>query len=220
MAIPKFQEDMDIISKLGEYPGADDGLSTSAFKAKFDEGSNKIKKFLNEILIPELDLIVDVRALINGILDSTLTMSDKAANAKVTGDALNRKLNKSGDTMSGILNMSGKRISSLGTPLAATDAASKEYCDAKHNKFSITVPASGWSGSAAPYTQVIAVSGILASDNPHYGIAYSGNHSDKVAQKEAFSFIDDLDTADGSVTMTCFDGKPNVDLTIQMEVNR
>ena len=32
--------------------------------------------------------------------------------------------------------------------------------------------------------------------------------------------VDDLDTADGSVTFTCFEDKPGVNIPIQMEVNR
>ena len=32
--------------------------------------------------------------------------------------------------------------------------------------------------------------------------------------------VDDLDSAAGSVTFTCFEDKPGIDLTIQLEVNR
>ena len=101
---------------------------------------------------------------------------------------------------------------------AETNAKSyaKDYADGLHKIFAVTVPASGWSASA-PYTQTIAVEGILATDTPHWGVVYS---DDALAEKEAFSVVDDLDTAAGSVTFTCFEEKPGVDLTIQMEVNR
>ena len=76
--------------------------------------------------------------------------------------------------------------------------------------------ASGWSDTA-PYTQSVAVDGILATDCPHYGVVYTDAYA---AEKEAFALVDDLETAGGRVTFTCFDEKPKVDLNIQMEVNR
>ena len=89
MAIEKLSADLDIISKLGDYPLADDGLEPDQFKAKFDEAGKIIKQYINEVLIPSLDELVDVDALLKGILDTTLTKADKAANAKATGTALN-----------------------------------------------------------------------------------------------------------------------------------
>lgn len=89
MAIEKLSSDLNIISKLGDYPLADDGLEPDRFKAKFDEAGKIIKQYINEVLIPSLDELVDVDALLRGILDTTLTKADKAANAKATGTALN-----------------------------------------------------------------------------------------------------------------------------------
>lgn len=89
MAIEKLSADLNIISKLGDYPLADDGLEPDQFKAKFDEAGKIIKQYINELLIPSLDELVDVDALLKGILDTTLTKADKAANAKATGTALN-----------------------------------------------------------------------------------------------------------------------------------
>lgn len=89
MAIEKLSADLNIISKLGDYPLADDGLEPDQFKAKFDEAGKLIKQYINEVLIPSLDELVDVDALLKGILDTTLTKADKAANAKATGTALN-----------------------------------------------------------------------------------------------------------------------------------
>ena len=95
----------------------------------------------------------------------------------------------------------------------------KIYADNLHIIIIVEVPASAWSGSA-PYKQTIAVDSILSSDTPHYGVVYSNDTEMALAQKEAFALVDDLDTADGSVTFTCFEEKPEVDLTIHMEVNR
>jgi hypothetical protein len=92
MAIPQFEVDMDIIAKLGEYPGSDDGLTPAGFKAKFDLAGKFIKQYINTILLPELNNIVDVQALLDNILDETLTKADKAAPAKYVGDVI-RSLN-------------------------------------------------------------------------------------------------------------------------------
>ena len=99
---------------------------------------------------------------------------------------------------------------------AQIENAGKAYVDNKHMTAQITLNASKWS-TTAPYTQTVQVSGIISTDRPHYGVIYSSNQE---AEKEAFSLVDDLDTANGSVTFTCFADKPSVNLTIQMEVNR
>lgn len=95
----------------------------------------------------------------------------------------------------------------------------KDYADSKRLFTVVQVTASGWS-SSAPYTQRIAVEGILTTDNPHYSVVYSDDLQTKLAQKEAFAMVDDLDTEDGFVTLTCFEEKPEVSISIQMEVNR
>lgn len=92
----------------------------------------------------------------------------------------------------------------------------KGYTDSKHINAQVTLYASQWS-STAPYTQTVNVTGILSTDRPHYGVIYSSN---KEAEKESFAMVDDLDTANGSVTFSCFTDKPTVNLTIQLEVNR
>lgn len=95
----------------------------------------------------------------------------------------------------------------------------KDYADSLHFLKSAALPASGWP-EAAPYTQTVAVEGILETDTPHWSVVYSADTTTALAEKEAFAMVDDLDTANGSVTFTCFEDKPSVDLTVQMEVNR
>lgn len=223
MAIPRMEEDVEIISKLGDVPGSDDGLSPNQLKNKFDLAAIRIKSFVNDTLLPELDKLVDVNALVNSIIDKTLTISDKAADAKVTGDELKKKLDTAGGTMTGAIDMGGKKVTNLATPEADSDAANKSfvtaYADGKRLHGTVTLTASGWS-AAAPYTQTVSVAGILATDRPHYGVVYAAGLETALAQKEAFALVDDLDTAAGSVTFTCFEDKPEVDLIIQLEVNR
>ena len=223
MAIPKLETDVQIVSKIPDYPGSEGGLSPAEFKAKFDEAPQIIKDFIKNVLIGELNNLVDVQALLNNVLDSTLTLPNKAANAKVTGDELKKKLNLSGGTMTGPVNMGGNKITSMANPSDATDAVNKkfleDYVDDKRKMFTINLPVSGWTGEG-PFTQTVTLEGILASDMPHYGVVYAAEQQTRLQQKEAFSLVDQLETADGSVCVTCFEEKPEADLTLQLEVNR
>ena len=140
-----------------------------------------------------------------------------------------------GGTMTGTLDMNENILKGIPTPTEKDHAVNKEYADFKAanalkdaKKYSdekrlepsAVLTAAGWTGDTAPYTQTVAVEGILATDEPHYAVVYSEELDNKLNQKEAFSLIDDLETADGSITFTCLEEKPEIDLTIQMEVNR
>ena len=131
-----------------------------------------------------------------------------------------KALPKTGGAMTGAIAMGGSRVTGLGEPEDSGDGATKGYVDGKHFLATVSLQAAGWSGDAAPYTQTVAVPGMLETDTPHYGVVYSGTAEEKASRKEGFSLVDDLDTAAGSVTFTCFEEKPEVDLTVQLEVNR
>ena len=55
MALSKFEKDMAIISALDDEPNDVGGLTAAELKAKFDEGGQAIKQFLNETLTPQID---------------------------------------------------------------------------------------------------------------------------------------------------------------------
>lgn len=147
-------------------------------------------------------------------VDDTLTIPGMAADAAAVGVRLANVAVKFDG------NMEGQRVRNVGAPLADNDAATKAYADRLHMHFSVDLSASKWSGSAAPYTQKVYVDGVSASDHPHYGVVYSDNLTTKLAEKEAFTLVDDLDTADGTVTFSCFTEKPKTNLTILLEINR
>lgn len=324
MALKKLLADVSIISKLSTNPGLDDGLSEEQLKAKFDEAANIIKDYINNYLVLEIEKTVDVESLLANILDVTLSKSDKAANAKATGDAIrdlrafidrsitlgNYVLPGDGEFSASItgdttirvnggfgviqanpfslhvggyeditiqpgtygLNradlicvrcesdgngghafslraITGENTSAVDPPDPAYAAGDINSTDEEHDfplyrivlngydivkikklfrvgnnnmisSVTVTIPLDAWIGESAPFTQTIEVEGILETDNPHYGVVLSGTQEQKLAQKEAFGYIDELKTADGIITFNCLEGKPDVDLTVQIECNR
>lgn len=55
MSIPVYSTDTNVIQKLDDRPNDTGGLSASALKAKFDEGSGDIKTYINDVLLPFLE---------------------------------------------------------------------------------------------------------------------------------------------------------------------
>lgn len=85
--------------------------------------------------------------------------------------------------------------------------------------YTVSLPASGWAGNG-PYTQAVSVAGILADDRPIFGPVYSGTNDEKIEQSIMAGFVSSCETAAGSVTFTALLAKPEVDLTMQLEVIR
>ena len=55
MAFTKLTKDMDIIQKLDDEPNDAGGLTAAQLKAKFDEGNNAVKEWINNTFIPEAE---------------------------------------------------------------------------------------------------------------------------------------------------------------------
>ncbi len=106
--------------------------------------------------------------------------------------------------------------------LAAAEKAlddSKTYTDGKHLVLNATL-ATGWAGTSEPYTQVVTIAEILATDHPHVTPVYSTNLETALLEKEAWAMVSDAQTANGSITFSCFEDKPDTAIPIQIEVNR
>lgn len=84
---------------------------------------------------------------------------------------------------------------------------------------SVSVPTSGWTG-AGPYTQTVAVAGLLATDTPLVDISLSGTTAIALTQAEAYGYISKIVTGTDAITLTCLENKPEVDLTITLKVVR
>ena len=82
----------------------------------------------------------------------------------------------------------------------------------------VSLPASGWTGSVAPYSQTADVAGILATDTPVLIKMLTGTETEAAvkAYNKAFGLIFAGETADGSVTFSAYK-KPAVDLTVGLK---
>lgn len=234
--LPQFSEDMDIIQKLGDTPGTDNNLDWKQMQAKFDEAGNLLKTYLNTI-IPLLNaafsnegsvitggtLIGDLDINGNRLFGIGAPTADSDAASKEYVDsavegAQKASLPKAGGTMTGDISMGGNAVKELKAPVAGTDAATKDYVDGKRAAYTATLGTS-WTGSG-PYTQTVAVAGILATDMPHIMPVYDAANATAIAQKEAWSCVSKAEAAAGGIKFTCFEDKPGAEIPLQIEVVR
>lgn len=155
----------------------------------------------------------------DGISIDTTTMQEQFAEFLALIESELEELNagteallKSGGTMKGELNVL--------PPTEDDNAVNKAYVDAKHAEGTLSLPASGWAGSSAPYTQTLSVSWVRATDNPHITPVYSSTLATAQAQQEAWSVVSNAVAYEGEITFTCFEDKPGTNIPIQLEVNR
>lgn len=85
--------------------------------------------------------------------------------------------------------------------------------------FTATLLSSGWS-SSAPYIQTVSVSGILSTDTPIADVVLDVVTSTAMTQISAWMCVSNIETSDGSITATCFETKPEIDIPIQLKVVR
>ncbi|MEA4805072.1 hypothetical protein [Acetobacterium wieringae] len=74
-----------------------------------------------------------------------------------------------------------------------------------------------WTGSTAPYTQTIAVTGVTANDKPIISPVYSATLATALLEKEAWGMVGKIETGAGNITVTCFEDKPVTAVNIQIK---
>ncbi len=102
------------------------------------------------------------------------------------------------------------------TKLAGIESEANKTVVALYNT---TLSSSGWS-SSVPYTQTVSIQGILATDVPVVDVVLSSTTSTAKSQLEAWSCVSKIETAAGSITATCLEELPAIDIPIQLKVVR
>ena len=82
--------------------------------------------------------------------------------------------------------------------------------------YNITLLASGWSGSSAPYTQTVSVSGILSTDKAFADVIFDVVPQTALDQSRQWAFVSQMTTSNGSITAKCLEYKPEINLPISV----
>ena len=84
--------------------------------------------------------------------------------------------------------------------------------------YTAVLPVSGWAGIAsAGYTQTVSCEGMTADVvTLPPAIQPTGVRETDIAQREALGYISMVETLEGQVTVTCWEDKPTVDLTVYL----
>ena len=164
-------------------------------------------------LVPETGQVIQQGTALNA---ENLNKIEDALEAHET--ELGDRLEKAGGTMTGSIRMSGNAVQGLKEPVSSADAATKAYVDGKRKQFSAAL-ATAWEG-AGPFTQTVAVKGILETDMPHVVPVYGDDSDTAASRQEGWSCVSAGKAVPDGILFTCFDSKPDAEIPIQIEVMR
>ena len=132
---------------------------------QIDEAIAKTKNAITVSNGGELDM---AESLGDGpyVIEFTEETSSGGSGGMTEEEADARYLKLAGGTLTGAVDMGGNAVTNLPAPVNDGDAARKADVEAGKPKATlVSLPAAGWSGSAAPYTQNVTVSGISANES-------------------------------------------------------
>lgn len=136
-------------------------------------------------------------------------------------------LESTGGDVTGEIRMNGQPISGLNEPTKATQAANKGYVDRSIDDailyistaaVTLSLPASGWAGDSAPYTQTVTMNGLPDLRRVMVYPAYGDNIDTNLAMRDACACVSYADRNGENVTFTCLEDKPSVDINVIAEV--
>lgn len=211
MAFTKLTENLNVISSLSDRPNAIDSLSASALKAKFDEAAGKIKTYINNTLTEEMGGTQGAANIgiigIAGLVSNTI----QTALSEIAGILFNHRARHEAGGADAITVTSGMMANNAVTAGAiANNAVSTVY--------TATI-ATGWSGTTAPYSKVVTINGILATDEPVIDLAPSDTYATAEPQIEQWGYVYRAVTAANTITFYATE-KPTVALPIKVRCIR
>jgi hypothetical protein len=74
-----------------------------------------------------------------------------------------------------------------------------------------------WVGTSSPYTQEVAITGMLSTHSPVIQPVYSTTNATALLQQTAWNLVGKIITDNGKIIITCFGAKPVTAIPIQLK---
>ena len=146
---------------------------------------------------------------VKGVIPSTATTSNKLATAADTANKVDKVAGKGLSTE----DYTTAEKTKLGT--VETNATANTVINT-----SCTLAANGWMGASAPYTQTVNVASIQSTDHAYVDLAVSSTTATGIDEIENWAYISKVESGTGTLTFTCYEDKPEIDLTVNVQVVR
>lgn len=215
-ALEAIMETVQDISQSGIADGSVTAakLGTAAVEtAKIKDGAVTSGKIADSAVATAkiLDLAITAAKIASGAVTT-----DKIASSAVTADKVGSDAINTANIIDGAVNSGKLSDSSVLTAKLANNAvtAQKISGGAVSGLYDGTILVSGWTGSAAPYTNAATVSGILDTDVPIIDLMPSDNYEVASVEDEAWGKIYRAVTSANTVTFYAKE-KPTVALSFK-----
>ena len=197
MAIPKLMDDLAIISKLGDNPGTDNGLTSEQLRESFDEAALIIQKYINNVLVPSFD-----------------ASADPAGGLTMRG-----QINMNGQKLFGL---GSPESADEATPKSYVDAVKEIAQNAQKNQrvYRATLSANNWEDGAETCSQYLTVNGLVTTDTFFLDVDLENiaSASDMEALNEAWGGIYRAQCASDGYLFVEFSlsDKPSIDIPVKV----
>jgi hypothetical protein len=157
---------------------------------------------------------------VQGAIDEVVGLIDDKQDELVSGTSIktinSTTLLGSGDITVQPTLVSGTNIKSINS---SSILSSGDLTLATYTVYTATIPSASWTGSSAPYSKAVTLTGILSTDEPIIDLVFSGTYATDVTMRENWSKVYRIVTT--ANTITCYaDSVPSADISIQLVVVR
>ena len=191
------------------------GVTATATELNYVDGvTSNIQTQLNEKANYETKSSTDFNSMTTPGL---YTMRSSSTNAPTSGTYHSLIVNKSDN---------GNYVQQIAIKEGTTDMYLRELSGGAWSNWAkvglvadyVVTISTNWTGSSAPYTQTITVTGLTNMDTPIVDVVLSSTTSTALSQLEAWNCVSKITTGTNQITVTCLEDKPTTAIPIQLKV--